>query len=163
MKAEHINPFIQTLENTVRNFCKEEIERTGAYLNRSPFATKGIAISIGITGQIEGYFVLTLSQSSAIHIVRKMTGNLNTKELDEMGKSAISELCNIIAGNACSILAQANINTEITPPLIVDGRANLKSPINTICLPYTLKNKGSEQETFIELNIAIKERAQVAS
>ena len=44
-------------------------------------------------------------------------------ELDEMGQSAISELGNMISGNASTILYNQGVRVDITPPKIVQFAA----------------------------------------
>lgn len=43
------------------------------------------------------------------------------EELDEISKSAISELCNMIVGNASTLFSKKNMFIEITPPTTFTG------------------------------------------
>ena len=71
----------------------------------------------------------------------------------DITKSAISELGNMILGNAATLLYNINIKIDITPPTLLLGEkisisiANMK----TICIP--LKTELG----IIELDISIKE------
>jgi len=48
-----------------------------------------------------------------------MMGGYAITEIDEMGKSAISELGNMISGNASTMLYNQGVHVDITPPRIM--------------------------------------------
>ena len=57
-----------------------------------------------MTGQMEGDIVFGLHETVALKLVSAMMGGYPIAEMDEMGQSAISELGNMISGNASTIL-----------------------------------------------------------
>jgi chemotaxis protein CheX len=75
-------------------------------------------------------------------------------ELDEMAKSAISELTNMILGNTATIFYNNGVAVDITPPSLLMG-SNIQistSKMQTICIPLALSN-----DTTFEIDVAIQE------
>ena len=72
-------------------------------------------------------------------------------EFDEMSKSAISEMSNMIMGNAATILYNRGINIDITPPSLLMGENMQITPskMKTICIPLLI-GEGDK----IELDIS---------
>ena len=54
-------------------------------------------------------------------MVSAMMGGYVVTEMDDMGKSAISELGNMISGNASTMLFNQGVRVDITPPKIVQS------------------------------------------
>jgi chemotaxis protein CheX len=73
-------------------------------------------------------------------------------ELDELATSAISELGNMILGNAATIFSNKGIKIDITPPTIVKGTMSFSHTYTkSICIPIEY-----DEQKVIEINIAIK-------
>lgn len=53
-------------------------------------------------------------------------------EFDDMARSAISELGNMVMGNAATILSNNNVMIDITPPTIITGTTTIESPDSTM-------------------------------
>lgn len=84
------------------------------------FVDHYVWIQIGLTGQMNGDIVFGLSESVAMKMISAMMGGFVITEIDEMGKSAISELGNMISGNASTMLYNQGVHVDITPPRVVD-------------------------------------------
>jgi len=58
-------------------------------------------------------------------------------EIDEMAKSALSELGNMIMGNSATLLFNKGVKIDITPPSLVKGTAiEISSAgMETMCVP----------------------------
>jgi chemotaxis protein CheX len=82
-----------------------------------------------------------------------MMGGLPVDSLDDMAKSAISELGNMIIGNTATILSTRGISVEITPPSLHVGENtdDAQSTMNTICVPLDLgDSRNVDINVFIE-------------
>jgi len=75
-------------------------------------------------------------------------------ELDEIAKSAIAELCNMILGYTATLFSREKIVVDITPPTIMSGDNIQFSIPNTVvvCIPLLF-----EDESKIELNVSFVE------
>jgi len=65
-------------------------------LKNSPYASDNIVILVGLTGKIRGQAIFSMNKNVALTAASGMMGGLNLTELDEMSKSALSELTNMI-------------------------------------------------------------------
>jgi len=83
-----------------------------------------------------------------------MMMGMEVKSLDEMAKSAIAELGNMIMGNVSTEFYNTGVKIDITPPTVLVGNdmAFSTKGIKTICVPLILENVGK-----IEVDIAITE------
>lgn len=143
MKAEYINPFLESarmvLEQTVN------VKPTTGQLSIKDviYIEKYIWIQIGLSGQMHGDIVFGLHESAALKLVSAMMGGFAVSELDEMSKSAISELGNMISGNASTILYNQGVKVEITPPVIVESaEAAGFSPKKALTIPLHMEGIG---------------------
>jgi CheY-specific phosphatase CheX len=62
-----------------------------------------------------------MNKKVGLEIASGMMGGMQLAELDEISKSAISELTNMILGNTATILYNKGINIDITPPSFLMG------------------------------------------
>ncbi len=72
--------------------------------------------------------------------------------MDDLARSAISELGNMIMGNTATIFSTKGIAIDITPPTVGNGTMSFTTTYaSNICIPLTY-----EDGKTIEINIAIK-------
>ncbi|MGM0381119.1 MAG: chemotaxis protein CheX [bacterium] len=143
MKADYINPFVTAAISTLKQFIPDiEIERGELDVAPSPAKTLGAAVYIGISGELKGRVIYDMDRSTAVKIASAM----NQEELpglNDMVRSTIQELGNIISGNASSKLHKQldGKHVDITPPSMIVGDDTqisdsvsskyLKVPLNT--------------------------------
>lgn len=110
MKAAHINPFLkstcQILEQLQFGY------KTGKPELRSSSISKNIIVAVGITGELRGQVYFGFDDKTSKGIVSRMMGGVTLYVTDEIVKSGISELGNMICGNAATILSSQNINPK---------------------------------------------------
>lgn len=121
MKAEYINPFLESARNVIEQMCQIRPSMGQLSIKDIKFADRHMWIQIGLTGQMTGDIIFSLSEPVALRIISAMMGGFTITEIDEMGKSAISELSNMISGNASMLLYNQGVVVDITPPRIVNG------------------------------------------
>jgi len=87
--------------------------------------------------------VFGLQEAVALRIVSAMMGGFVLTEMDEMGQSAISELGNMISGNASTILSNQGIAVDITPPQVLKmEQAAGIGPRKALCIPLLMDGIG---------------------
>lgn len=155
MNVEYINPFIEASQSVLVMMTGVKPELGKVHLRKAPFPSENIAVIVGLTGKIRGQVVISFSQNSALSIASAMMGGIPVVELDEISKSAISELANMIMGNTATILASRDIGIEITPPSMLMGEKLMITPANmqTISIPLILSNKNR-----IEIDVSLEEK-----
>lgn len=152
MKVEYINSFIKASTEVINNFVNEKFSVGKPFIRSNPFPTREIVIILGITGDIKGQAVFSLTENMAKTIASGMMMGMPVDEIDEMAKSALSELGNMIMGNSATLLFNVGIKIDITPPSLVKGTSiEISSAgMETICVPL-ISELGE-----IEFDIGIK-------
>lgn len=99
--------------------------------------TGDVTVLVGLTGSVSGVCLISMAEQTACAVAGAMMGE-SVSALDEIGRSAVSELGNMIAGAATIRLEERGIASDITPPSFVQGHpeamAKLKGaqvPLNT--------------------------------
>lgn len=101
-----------------------------------------IWIQVGMTGQFSGDVMFGLQEQVALRIVSVMMGGFVLTEMDEMGQSAISELGNMISGNASTILSNQGYVVDITPPRVIKSEQHLNQHRQALCIPLLMDGIG---------------------
>lgn len=156
MNVEYINPFIEASKNVLKGAADIDISLGRIYIKESPYMSDCVAIMVGVTGKIRGQATFSLSRDLAQKIASAMMMGMPVTELDEMAKSALSELGNMIMGNTATIFFGKGLKIDITPPTILTGDniqfSTTKS--QTITVPLTLSVGGT-----MEIDVSFVENA----
>ena len=153
MKAEYANVFIRSAVSVFRREIKVSLSRKGLSKKSAPVPSLPISIVIGITGAIRGQVVYSMDTDFAYSVTKAMIPNKLPTELRRLTNSAVSEIANMITGQASIALAGENQLIHLTPPAIFSGM-NMQVDflsIATICLSF-ISEIGS-----LEINIAFTE------
>jgi len=106
----------------------EEIGFTATQIN--PVSGKAaetidLIASIGLVGQLKGYFILRFGTPSATEFVKTLSGSLGMDDADHSDphfrKAAISEIANQFGGKAIALLSEKGMDCMITPPTVITG------------------------------------------
>jgi chemotaxis protein CheX len=153
MKAEYANVFIT---GATRVFTQEigiHLSRKNLTRKSSPVPNLPISIVIGITGGIRGQVVYSMDTNFAYAVAKAMIPNKLPSELKKLTNSAVSEIANMITGQASITLAGEDQIIHLTPPAVFSGTGMIVDflSIPTICLSF-ISEIGS-----MEINIAFTE------
>lgn len=154
MNVEYINPFIEASQTVLKQTANIDAKLGKVTLKDSPFISDSVVIIVGLTGKMRGQAVFSMTKKVALDVASAMMGGMTVNELDEISKSAISELTNMILGNAATLLYSKGIGIEITPPSFLTGD-NLQistTKMKTICVPLIFNN-----EDQMEIDISVIE------
>lgn len=147
LQIEYVNPFIESATNILAQIAGISAERGDLGLKSSTHPSHEVATVLGIVGEVKGQVVYSMSQATAKNIASQMMGGLPVEEFDEMAKSAIAELGNMITGNASTLLEQQGTRCNISPPTLITGQEmqisaikiqTLIVPMNTDCGPLEI-------------------------
>jgi chemotaxis protein CheX len=143
MKAEYINPFLESASIVLEQMISVRPTTGELGIKDIKFVEKYIWIQIGLTGQMQGDIVFGLHESVALKLVSAMMGGFAISEMDEMSKSAISELGNMISGNASTILFNQGVRVDITPPVLVQSATAAGfTPKKALTIPLIMDGIG---------------------
>lgn len=153
MKVEFINPFVAAAFMVLEQVAKTKVSRGKLSLKSSPIEGNSVNTVIGVTGDITGQVIYCMSTETAQKIASVMLMGMPVDDFDEIGKSAISELGNIITGNAATELGNNGYACSITPPTLFMGKEVLVSTIDLQILVIPVMTELGE----ITINVALKE------
>lgn len=143
MKAEYINPFLESANIVLHQVVNVKPTTGKLGIKDVKFAENYIWIQIGVSGQMSGDIVFGLHETVALRLVSAMMGGFSVTELDEMGKSAISELGNMISGNASTILFNQGVKIDISPPKIIQSAESAGfQPRKALTIPIMMDDIG---------------------
>jgi chemotaxis protein CheX len=120
MKIQYVGPFAEAAYEMLKQILEVPVERGKLALNHSPILSNGVVVILGLAGDIQGRVMYDMDKSTAIKIAGVMNG-MDFDGFDDLAKSTISELGNIITGKAVSILNDRGFKFSITPPTLFVG------------------------------------------
>ncbi|PYI54055.1 chemotaxis protein CheX [Paenibacillus flagellatus] len=143
MKAEYINPFLESARIVLEQLINVRPTTGQLGIKDVQFVENHIWIQIGMTGQMEGDIVFGLHEEVALKLVSAMMGGYLVTQMDEMTQSAISELGNMISGNASTILFNQGVRVDITPPKLIQTEAAAGfTPKKALTIPLMMEQIG---------------------
>ena len=108
----------------------------------------GIQVQIGVIGDLTGTITYRFPKSTTLEIVRIMSG-MDFDELDAFVTSALSEVANIISGNAMTILSQQKLTCDIQTPKALLGQ-------EAACDPKAVRTLLQTAVGPLELDVALE-------
>ena len=158
MRVEYINPFVESAYNVLQEVLQAEVKRGELYLKSSAMPVLGVAAIVGLAGDVEGRVLFDMSQETAIKIASKMLEDMEMEpvtSMNDMARATITELANMITGQAVTKLHNLGFSFDLTPPAIFTGE-NMEvsnTDVEALIVPMDLP-MGK-----VEINVAIRERS----
>jgi len=157
MRVEYINPFVESAHNVLAEVLQCEVTRGELYLKSNAAPVLGVAAIIGLAGDVEGRVLLDMSRATAIDIANAMLKSMDMEpitDLNDMGRATITELANMVTGQAVTKLENLGFKFDLTPPALVTGDNMEISNQNVEALIVPIQVSQGK----IEINVAIRER-----
>lgn len=152
MKAQSINPFVSSATEVLKAECGVTVKRNGKLTLSTDAATPmEVTAMIGVTGDLQGIALYSMSESIALPFFSTMLGE-EAIDFDDLARSAIGELGNMIIGRSAILLEKAGFSCELTPPSIIEGKGTL---ILSVELPKLVLPLTSERGEFV-INIGLQ-------
>ncbi len=152
LNAEHINPFLMAAKKVLQDMCFVEVGIQKPTLKEASFGEDSWVIIVGVTGEMRGQVLIAMSRTEACGIASKMC-MMEVKEIDDFASSALSELGNMIMGNAATVFSSNGVGIDITPPSLSHGKVSFTSPFaKSLCVPLTFADGGG-----VELFLALRQ------
>lgn len=121
MKVEYINPFTQATFDVLSMLGPFDPKLGKLSMKEDNLISSGVIVVVGIVGEIKGQVAYTFNENTAKMIASTMMMGMPVEVFDEMAKSAISELANMISGNASTGIASMGLTIDIAPPTLITG------------------------------------------
>ncbi|MFP4011604.1 MAG: chemotaxis protein CheX [Spirochaetaceae bacterium] len=157
MRVEYINPFVESAYNVLSEVLNAEVNRGELFLKSTSMPVLGVAAVVGLAGDVEGRVLFDMTTETAVKIASAMLEGMDMDKptrLDDMGKATITELANMITGQAVTKLHNLGFQFDLTPPAIFTGE-NMEvsdTGVEALIVPMELP------QGKLEINVAIRER-----
>lgn len=137
--ASHINTVLTGIEKVLVSHLGFTFS-TGTPSVQQPFVnTDSVSVMVGMTGEIRGEIILSMNEEVLRSIVSTMCG-FSVETIDDLGWSAFAEFGNWVGASCCTAFNELGLNTNITPPVIHEGKGSLRTSSKFISIPvYTGK------------------------
>jgi chemotaxis protein CheX len=156
MRVEYINPFVEAAYNVLKEVLQIDVKRGDLYLKESTMKIMGVAALVGLAGDVEGRVLFDMTKVTGLKVAGAMNFGEEFKTFDDMAKSTITELANMITAQAITKLFDLGFKFDLTPPALFIGDnmeiANTLK-VEALIVPMELGEFGK-----IEVNVAIRER-----
>ena len=149
MKEQYVDSFLKAVQDVFALMLDLRAERANEENVEKYVTTDGANVTIGIHGDLSGTVLFTFPEKTALEMVKIMSG-MEIDKKDSFVVSALSEVANIISGNALSNLNGYNYSCDLDPPRVVDAGTTITTGKEAVKLP--LKTGIGE----FALNIALE-------
>lgn len=152
MDLKYANPFIESFTAIMPQLGYNNIQSGDLSEKGQELINSGVNIIVGIVGEIKGNVVYSIDLENAKSIASTMMMGMPVDELDEMSKSALSELANMLTAGAATAFYDMGIKVDIsTPTLLEANNISIK-----MCSNQVLSVRLLADDTPIEINIAFE-------
>lgn len=153
MDVKLVNPFIESFANVMPQLGFNNVQKGNMSVKGKELIGSGVVIIVGIVGAIRGNVVYSIEIENAKKIASTMMMGMPITEFDEMSKSALSELTNMLTANAATSFSNIGVPIDISTPTLLQGdNLSIKMSSNQVLCVQLLAN-----EIPIDINIAFEE------
>ncbi|WP_438431348.1 chemotaxis protein CheX [Gorillibacterium sp. sgz500922] len=143
MQAAYINPFLMSSCTVIESLIQVKPTLGELTIKQIEIGDDRVWLKIGIVGGMTGEVVFGFPEAVALRIASAMMGGFSLTEFDEISRSAISELANMISGNASTLLYNQGICVDITPPAFMEQRSGVPGGVKALSIPLNLHSYGA--------------------
>lgn len=151
MKAEYANIFIRSAIEVFQKEVNITLSRQGLAKKSAPIPSLPVSIILGTTGFLRGQVVYSMDENFAFNVAHAMLPNRLPAEVKKLENSAVSEIANIITGQASIALAGERNKINLTPPAVFSGK---NVSVDFLSVP-TLSLSLLSEIGALEINIAL--------
>lgn len=141
MDLELAESFIHSTQSIIKQMAEMDISEDGKpYEGTGDFTSQGITSIITFAGKIKGRFIIDFSPNFALQMIEAMTEEKSSSLKDKMLLAGISEVNNIIAGDAITFLNNKyTLGLRLAPPIVFTGRnaTVATSKMDSVVVPMT--------------------------
>lgn len=152
MDVKLINPILAAFTEILPQIGFQTIQKKSISLVGPNFRYNGVLVNLAVVGLIKGVILIGMDTEAAKRFAAKMMMGAEVTEFDAIAQSAVSEMGNMVCGNACTQFSKIGINgLDISPPTLMlsqSGEAILPVP-QTIVIHFMVD--GIEVSVYVVL------------
>ena len=148
------NPFIEAFMSVMPILGCPTPKRTKVYLHDKEVANEGVAVRVNFKKELIGSVVYNMKEDTAKFIASTMMMGMPVAEMDELARSAISELSNMLTANATTNLTKLGYEADITPPNLAIALGEMMTIGSSQCLGVEMDVGGHSVNILIAIRRA---------
>lgn len=121
MDVKFLNPFTEAAQKVLEAECSLAVQRGPLTMQKSSMTAEEVTVLINIVGQVEGTVLYGMNMQTALNLVSRVMGK-EFPEFDDLARSGVAELGNVITGQATIKLSEAGYESKISPPTMIEGK-----------------------------------------
>lgn len=121
MNVKFLNPFTEAAAKVLEAECGLAVNKGQLSLQKSALTAEEVTVLISLVGQVEGIVLYGMNIPTALALVSRVMDQ-EFSEFDDLAKSGVAELGNVITGQATIKLSQAGYESQISPPTLIEGK-----------------------------------------
>lgn len=121
MNVKFLNPFTEAAVKVLEAECSLNVIKGPLSLQKSSLTADEVTVLISLIGQVEGTVLYGMNAMTALGLVSRVMGQ-DFNDFDDLAKSGVAELGNVITGQATIRLSQAGYESQISPPTLIEGK-----------------------------------------
>ncbi|MGE5113652.1 MAG: chemotaxis protein CheX [Acidobacteriaceae bacterium] len=151
MKMELIQPFINAADAVLSQTLQCSTRIGDVAMEEEAYRRKGMAATVVIQGDIEGRVIFDIEAPTATKVASALAGS-ELHENDELVRETVSELANLVIGNAVTTLNDQGFRFKINPPEVHSAEQGMKSTEDTEALVMAFDTPAG----CVYMNIAMR-------
>ena len=121
MDARIISPFLEALFQVLPAIGITSPERGRVAVKETLAASTDVTTLVGLSDDIRGNVIYCMSEETAKKTASVMMMGMPVECLDDMARSAIAELANMVTANASTVFSGMGKRVSISPPTLIIG------------------------------------------
>lgn len=151
MRMELIQPFINAADAVLAQTLSCSTRVGDLSMDEEAYRRHGMAALVLVSGDIEGRVIFDIEPSTAAKVASAFAGE-EVAETDSMVRETVSELANLVIGNAITSLNDQGFRFKIHPPEVHSADEGLKSSEDTEALVMYFETPAGN----VYMNIAMR-------
>ena len=151
MRMELIQPFINAADAVLSQTLQCPTRMGDVAMEEEAYRRKGMAATVVIQGDIEGRVIFDIEAPTATKVASALAGS-ELQENDELVRETVSELANLVIGNAVTTLNDQGFRFKINPPQVHNADQGMKSTEDTEALVMAFDTPAG----CVYMNIAMR-------
>ncbi|MDF2572629.1 MAG: putative chemotaxis phosphatase, CheX [Sporomusa sp.] len=126
MDVQLVNPFLAALLTILPQLGFKNVARGKVFTKDQYIDALGVTVNITLTNQISGNVVFNMTEETAKGLSSTIMMGAAVTSLDDIAKSAICEMGNMIASSAVNNLSKNGIAVKLGPPALAQSNSKIK-------------------------------------
>ena len=123
MKSENVNAFIQGAQGILTSVCGSGGKMGKLSIKQAPYTGLAFSVITDFSGMLSGKVIYTMDAECGLFLASKVMMGMPVSAMDDMAKSAVSELTNMISGSVAGNLYGLGVKVTVSAPAFVDNAA----------------------------------------